>query len=123
MRHGKHRHRVTDQVVAVVHSASFHRAEVVMVVLLALTVMGVVLAVTATKVWDLAVAVLLLAASIVWLLVDSPIEGAVLVKVSRGHGLTSGDLLALPAATLAVALVVRWFAKRLQRPVDAPSNA
>jgi len=39
---------------------------------------------------------------VLWLMVNGPLEGYVLVAVSRGHGLTLGDLL-IPMEFLAIA--------------------
>ena len=44
--------------------------------------------------------------AVVWLLANKPVEGAVLLTVSRDHGLTLADLATLPCA-LAVLLVRR----------------
>jgi hypothetical protein len=50
------------------------------------------------------VALLLAAAAVGWVLVDRPIEGAVIWTVARGHGLTVADLAAAPALCAAL-----WF--------------
>lgn len=42
--------------------------------------------------------------AVAWLLVNSPVEGAVLWAPSERHGLTVADLLALPPLLLAVVL-------------------
>jgi hypothetical protein len=42
-----------------------------------------------------------------WLLVDKPLEGPVLVVVSRGHGITLSDLLAPAGVAFAAVLLYR----------------
>lgn len=44
--------------------------------------------------------------SLAWLLVNSPVEGAVLWSPASGHGLTVADLLAVPPLLVAAALAV-----------------
>jgi hypothetical protein len=46
-------------------------------------------------------ALALVALALAWLRVDQHVEGAILVTVDYGHGLTEADLLALPALALA----------------------
>jgi hypothetical protein len=43
----------------------------------------------------------LAALSLLWLLVNGPMEGPVLAEVTRGHGLTGGDLAGLSGLALA----------------------
>jgi hypothetical protein len=68
-----------------------------------------------TAVWP--VALILLCG--LWLVVDKPLEGPVLVAISRGHGITLSDLLA-PAgvAFAAVLLYRRGHHSRAQRSND-----
>jgi hypothetical protein len=47
--------------------------------------------------------------SVLWLLVNSPMEGPVLLVVTRGHGVTGGDLAGLAGLGLAV---WRWLPTR-----------
>jgi hypothetical protein len=46
---------------------------------------------------------------LLWLLVNGPMEGPVLVEVAQGHGLTGADLAGLTGLTLAAyrALIIR----------------
>ncbi len=44
--------------------------------------------------------------SLAWLLCNSPVEGRVLLVIGRGHGITTGDLVVVPALLVAVALTV-----------------
>ncbi|GCD90669.1 hypothetical protein [Nocardioides sp. LS1] len=48
-------------------------------------------------------ALLLAAVSVLWFLVNSPMEGDVLVVVMPGHGLTAGDLAGVAGLLVAVA--------------------
>jgi hypothetical protein len=57
----------------------------------------------------------------VWLLVDKPLEGPVLVAVSRGHGITLSDLLAPAGVALAAVLLYRR--RVLLRPQPTRSHA
>jgi len=54
-----------------------------------------------TPVWP-AVLILL---CVLWLLVNKPLEGPVLIVVSRGHGVTLSDLLAPAGMALAIAVL------------------
>jgi hypothetical protein len=56
-----------------------------------------------TPVWPAALILL----SGVWLLVNKPLEGPVLVVLSRGHGITLSDLLAPAGMAFAAALLYR----------------
>ena len=49
-----------------------------------------------------------------WLLVNKPLEGPVLVDVSRGHGITLSDLLA-PAGMAVAAVLLYRRSRRRQR--------
>lgn len=48
----------------------------------------------------------LLVAAVIWLLVNGPVEGPVLVELTPDHGLTVADLPALAAGAVALALLV-----------------
>jgi len=50
---------------------------------------------------------LVVAAGIAWWLVNGPVEGAVLLKVAPGHGLTVADLLVPPLVVVAVLALLR----------------
>lgn len=52
------------------------------------------------------IAVLLVAAAVVWFLVNDPVEGRTLLVVTPQHGLTEADLLSIAAVALAAVLVV-----------------
>jgi hypothetical protein len=49
----------------------------------------------------------LAAVSVLWFVVNGPMEGPVIVVLTRGHGLTGGDLAGLAGLGLAVWRVVR----------------
>jgi hypothetical protein len=51
-------------------------------------------------------AAILVVLGVVWLLVNGPVEGAILLKFDADHGLTVADLLSLAAFAMAVVL---WF--------------
>lgn len=53
--------------------------------------------------WGLAVG--LVAAAALWVLVNKPVEGPILLAVSSSHGLTAADLLSIAAGLAAVQLV------------------
>ncbi|WP_375425305.1 hypothetical protein [uncultured Friedmanniella sp.] len=50
------------------------------------------------------VAVLLAVVAVVWLLVNGPVEGPILVVFTPAHGLSTADLPSLAALAVAVAL-------------------
>ena len=50
----------------------------------------------------------------IWFLANEPVEGEVLVDVTRSHGLTTGDLPSLAAVVLAVAILA-WPRRRGER--------
>jgi len=52
----------------------------------------------------LALAVLLVVAAVVWLRVDEPVEGPVLVELSQNHGVHVADLLSVAMVLLAAAI-------------------
>ncbi len=76
-----------------------------LVPLLAGTGAGVV-ALTGVKRLESPALVLQVLAGAAWLLLDGPLEGPVLLPVSPEHGLTLGDLVALPAALVVTCLLV-----------------
>lgn len=53
--------------------------------------------------------VLLGALSLLWLAVNGPMEGPVLVVVAPGHGLTGGDLAGLVGLGLAAGRGLQWW--------------
>lgn len=55
-------------------------------------------------------AVILVAAGLVWLRVDEPIEGRVLLELTPNHGITSADLLSV--AAFAAAVILLWPGRR-----------
>ena len=68
----------------------------------AIALAGLVLAAGLSGRLGLGGAAALAGMSLVWLLVNSPMEGPVLVTVTRGHGLTGGDLAGIIGFALAV---------------------
>lgn len=83
----------------------------VLVLLLAGTAAGAVLAVRRHRRAQVVGGVALLLVAALWLVVNGPYEGPVLWVPLRGHGLTVGDLLAVPALAVAAVLVgsgLRW---------------
>ncbi len=52
-----------------------------------------------------AVAVLLLPASVAWVLFNGPLEGSVLLTLTSTHGVTTSDLLAVVGVLVAVAVL------------------
>ena len=82
-----------------------------LVLLLLATVFGAALATRRSRRPQLVDAVALVVLALLWLIVNRPYEGPVLWIPLRGHGLTVGDLLAVPAFTVAAALLrsgARW---------------
>lgn len=55
-------------------------------------------------------AVVLVVLAVVWVLVDGPVEGRVLVVFNRTHGLTVADLASVVAVLVAAALL--WSDRR-----------
>jgi hypothetical protein len=53
----------------------------------------------------------------VWLLVDKPVEGPVLVGISRGHGITLSDLLAPAGVAFAAAVLYRRGLRHRAKPI------
>jgi len=59
-------------------------------------------------------AISLVAGGLVWLLVNSPVEGPVLLVISRRHGITVADVASL--AAFAAAGILVWRRRRPHRP-------
>jgi hypothetical protein len=76
-------------------------------VLAALVLVALVLAAGLSARFGMPGALTLAAMSILWLVVNKPMEGPVLVVVVRGHGLTGGDLAGLAGLGLAMFLGAR----------------
>jgi hypothetical protein len=70
-------------------------------VLAALVLVGLVLAAGTSRMFGMRGAVTLAVVSVLWLLVNSPMEGPTLLTVAEGHGLTGGDLAGLAGLALA----------------------
>ncbi|MDD7942763.1 hypothetical protein PHK61_30550 [Actinomycetospora lutea] len=67
----------------------------------------------------LLLAALLVVAAIIWVGINKPVEGDVLLELTRRHGVTTADLLSL--IMLAMAAVIAWPSRRRSRPApDAP---
>lgn len=80
---------------------------------------AVVLAVLVLTAWlsgrfGMGGAVVLAAVSLMWLMANGPMEGPVLVRVMRGHGLTGGDLAGIVGLGLAVLQGARARRERLR---------
>jgi len=71
-----------------------------------LALVALVAAAAAAGWWGRPGAVALAAASLLWLLVNKPMEGEILVVVDDEHGLTAGDLAGLTGLVLAAVLLV-----------------
>ena len=82
--------------------------------LAALVLVALVLAAGLSARFGMPGALALAAVSILWLVVNNPMEGPVLVVVVRGHGLTGGDLAGLAGLGLAVFRVDRARRERLR---------
>ena len=79
--------------------------------LAALVLVALVLAAGLSGRSGMAGAVALAATSIVWLVVNGPMEGPVLVSFTRNHGITGGDLAGFAGLVLAasrLAVLRRW---------------
>jgi hypothetical protein len=70
--------------------------------LVGLVLVALVLLAAASRHWGLPGAVALAAVSVLWLLVNHPVEGAVLWSVAPGRGLTAMDLAGLTGLGIAV---------------------
>jgi hypothetical protein len=84
------------------------------VVVAAIVLIGLVLAAGTSRGAGLRGALALAVVSVLWLLVNGPMEGPVLVAVGPGHGLTGGDLAGLAGLGLA-AVQARSLARRPDR--------
>lgn len=61
---------------------------------------------------------LLVVAAVIWVRINKPVEGDVLLELTSRHGVTTADLLSL--VMLAMALVIAWPSRR-PRSVPAPA--
>lgn len=68
----------------------------------ALVLLGLVLAAGLSARFGLAGAGTLAAVSLLWLVVNGPMEGPVLITVAADHGITGGDLAGFAGLALAV---------------------
>lgn len=75
--------------------------------LAAVVLVGLVLVAGVSGRFGLRGAVLLAVVSVLWLVVNGPMEGAVLLKVTRHHGLTGGDLAGIAGLALAAVRTYR----------------
>lgn len=64
-------------------------------------------------------ALLLIVASVVWLRLNVPMEGALLWHLNDRHGLTAADLAGLGGGALGLAYAVRWRPRRGRGPAAA----
>jgi hypothetical protein len=80
----------------------------------ALVLTGLVLAAGTSRMFGTRGAVTLAVLSVLWLLVNAPMEGPVLLTVASGHGLTGGDLAGLTGLVLA-AVQARSLVRRPDR--------
>lgn len=71
-------------------------------------------AATADRTGRVGIAVLAVA-SVVWLLVNGPMEGSVLVKLSDTHGITAADLLGVTGLAVAAWRYSLWRRSRFRR--------
>ncbi len=61
---------------------------------------------------------------VAWLAVNNPLEGPVLLRFTRGHGLTVADVLAVPPALLCVLVAVSAFRRRRRdKPVGTGTDS
>jgi hypothetical protein len=84
------------------------RAEEALYALQIVTIVGIVLLARRAKFADVMWSAVLVGVAVLWLAADKPLEGHTLWVVTSGHGITSGDLLALPTVGVAVALTARY---------------
>lgn len=84
-----------------------HMAEAALYLLEAATAIGILLAVGRPRGLDVGWSALLVGSAVFWLVRDTPIEGHILWVVSASHGITTGDLAAVPALALVLALTGR----------------
>jgi hypothetical protein len=88
------------------------KAEAALYALEIVTGIGIVLLVRASARIDVLWSAALIAVAAVWLVVNGPLEGRTLWTMTGGHGLTSGDFLALPSLGIALALLARYRGSR-----------
>jgi len=69
----------------------------------------------------LLLAALLVVAAVIWVRINKPVEGDVLLELTSRHGVTTADLLSLVA--LAMAVVIAWPSWRRPAPRAAPPAA
>jgi hypothetical protein len=91
---------------------SLHADEAVLVALLVAIAVGFGFALRHAHVVDLAWSVVLVVLAAAWLALDAPFEGRTLWTVTATHGLTTGDLQAVPALVEALGLVGRFVLHR-----------
>jgi hypothetical protein len=105
---------------------AFHFPDVTLVgvVLIALTLIGLFAApLISASLRRTALFDLLLAANVwCWAAVNGPLEGRTLVTFDPGHGLTLGDLLALPAMLVGVGLAATSIFRRSSHRSGAPTT-
>jgi hypothetical protein len=53
--------------------------------------------------------------SALWFVVDAPIEGPTLVRVSQGHGFTAADIIGVAGLLLAAWRLLQWGRLRVER--------
>ncbi|HEY0507832.1 MAG TPA: hypothetical protein VGD12_07160 [Blastococcus sp.] len=82
----------------------------------ALVLVGLVLVAALSGTFGRIGAVALAGMSVLWLLVNGPMEGLVLLAVTRGHGVTGADLTGFTGLALAA---YRWLVP-LRRSKDLP---
>jgi hypothetical protein len=69
----------------------------------------------------LLLAALLVVAAVIWVRINKPVEGDVLLELTSRHGVTTADLLSLVA--LAMAVVIAWPSWRRPAPRAVPPTA
>jgi len=69
----------------------------------------------------LLLAALLVVAAVIWVRINKPVEGDVLLELTSRHGVTTADLLSLVA--LAMAVVIAWPSRRPSAPPRATPPA
>jgi hypothetical protein len=80
--------------------------------------LGLAMVITAVlAVRDRRLSIVLLLLSVVWLIVDRPFEGDVVVTVSHSHGLTGADFVGVVGGVVAVVL---WFVPLIRKRNSAP---
>jgi hypothetical protein len=81
-------------------------------VVAAVVLAGLVLAAGLSGRFGVVGAVALAATSVLWLLVNGPMEGPILVDLSPSHGITGGDLAGVVGLGLAAAQGTRAYRQR-----------